>query len=66
MTRGGRRTPSAHLTIARRAGPDAIAALRDQRLGTLGVGWRVEAIELVRSRLDPRGVTYETLVRSAL
>jgi 2'-5' RNA ligase len=62
-----KRTPSAHLTVARRADPDVIAALRHQRYGPLGTGWTVDSIELVRSHLGGRdGARYETLHRAAL
>jgi 2'-5' RNA ligase len=61
-----RRTPSAHLTVARRADADVIAALRHQRHGPLGTGWTVDAIELVRSHLGHDGARYETVHRAAL
>lgn len=56
-----KRTPSAHLTLARHAGQAVVEALREQALGPLGVGWTVDRIQLVRSHLEPGGVRYETL-----
>lgn len=66
---GGRppkRTPSAHLTVARKADEAVVRALRERSCGPLGVGWRVERIELVRSHLEPGGARYETLHESTL
>lgn len=56
-----RRTPSAHLTLARKAGRATIDALRSQAYGPLEVAWRVDRIRLLRSRLDATGARYETL-----
>ena len=56
-----RRTPSAHLTIARRADRAVIEALRRQVHGPLALRWRVDRIGLVRSQLEPDGARYETL-----
>jgi 2'-5' RNA ligase len=55
------RTPSAHLTIVRRADALVIEALRSRTEGALGVSWTVDAVELVRSHLEPDGARYETL-----
>lgn len=61
-----KRTPSAHLTLARKADEAAIRALRDQAHGPVGVGWRIDRIELVRSHLEPSGARYETLHEARL
>jgi 2'-5' RNA ligase len=68
VTDGARpkRTPSAHLTVARRADAALIEALREQAHGPLGDGWTVDRIELLRSHLEPGGARYETLHRSTL
>jgi RNA 2',3'-cyclic 3'-phosphodiesterase len=56
-----RRTPSAHLTLARKAGHATIDALHRQVYGPLDVAWRVDRICLLRSHLDAAGARYETL-----
>ncbi len=56
-----RRTPSAHLTIARKVGEDVIDALRVQTHGPLGVEWQADRIALLRSHLEAGGARYETL-----
>ncbi len=61
-----RRTPSAHLTLARKADRSTIDALRSQALGPLGVEWEVDRVELIRSHLGPDGARYETVRQVAL
>lgn len=61
-----KRTPSAHLTVARRADAALVRALRERSFGPLGMGWRVERVELVRSHLEPGGARYETLHESTM
>jgi RNA 2',3'-cyclic 3'-phosphodiesterase len=61
-----RRTPSAHLTLARKAGRATIDALRDQAYGPLEVAWRVDRICLLRSHLDAAGARYETLYEATM
>jgi 2'-5' RNA ligase len=61
-----RRTPSAHLTVARRAGRAVIEALHDEAHGPLGAAWTVDVLELVRSHLGAGGARYETVHRAAL
>jgi 2'-5' RNA ligase len=61
-----RRTPSAHLTLVRRADAAVVEALRSQSHGALGVGWTVDRLCLVRSHLGPDGAKYETLSEAAL
>jgi 2'-5' RNA ligase len=61
-----RQTPSAHLTVVRRAHEAVIGDLREQRLGPLGVAWTVERVELVRSQLGRGGASYETLHAATL
>lgn len=58
-----KRTPSAHLTVVRRAHREVVEALREQRCGPLGVAWTVDAIQLMRSRLEPSGARYDTLLQ---
>ena len=61
-----KRTPSAHLTVVRKADEAVVRALRDQAFGPLGVSWRVDRIQLVRSYLEPDGARYQTLHESTL
>jgi 2'-5' RNA ligase len=56
-----RRTPSAHLTVARRADRAVIDALRRQTYGPLAVTWTVDRLGLIRSHLGPDGAHYETV-----
>ena len=56
-----KRTPSAHLTLVRRADAAVIGALRDQAHGPLRVEWTTDRLALVRSHLEPVRVRYETL-----
>jgi 2'-5' RNA ligase len=61
-----KRTPSAHLTVVRKAHREALEALREQRHGPLSVAWTVDAIQLVRSHLEPGGARYVTLLQVPL
>ncbi len=61
-----RRTPSAHLTVARGATTAAIEALRTQAPGALGLAWTVDRMSLFRSHLGASGARYETLHEAAL
>ena len=61
-----KRTPSAHLTLARQASELAIDALSEQRHGPLSDEWIVGRIQLVRSHLEPDGARYQTLHESTL
>jgi 2'-5' RNA ligase len=61
-----RRTPSAHLTVARRIDRAVIAALRDQRQGPLEGTWTVERVVLFRSHLGRGGSVYEELHEAKL
>ncbi len=61
-----RRTPSAHLTVARNAERGTIDALRSQALGPLCVAWEVDRIWLVRSHLAAAGAHYQTLHEATL
>jgi 2'-5' RNA ligase len=56
-----KRTPSAHLTVVRRADQAVVIALRDQAHGRVQVDWTVDRLQLVRSYLEPGGARYETL-----
>lgn len=61
-----KRTPSAHLTVVRKAHREVVEALREQRYGPLRVAWTVDAIQLVRSHLEPSGARYDTLLQVPL
>lgn len=63
ITSGGppKRTPSAHLTVARKANDALVRALRDHACGPLAARWTVDRLQLVRSHLEPTGARYETL-----
>ncbi len=56
-----RRTPSAHLTLVRRADAAVIGALREQTHGPLGVSWTVDRLALMRSHLQAAGARYRAL-----
>lgn len=56
-----RRTPAAHLTVARRASRPALDDLAEERWGHLAASWRVDRLALLRSHLEPAGARYETL-----
>ena len=58
-------SPRPHLTVARRATPEALAALRAQ-WGSLESSWWVDRIVLFRSSTDPAGSRYEELTSVAL
>jgi 2'-5' RNA ligase len=59
-TYDGRRRPRPHLTVARNASPEALAALGDAA-ASLDMSWTVERIVLFRSHTGPRGSRYEEL-----
>jgi 2'-5' RNA ligase len=61
-----RRTPSAHVTVARKADEALVRALREQALGALRTSWTVDRLQLVRSHLEPDGARYETLHEATL
>ena len=61
-----KRTPSAHLTIARKADQALIDALRAKAHGPVEVSWEVDRVQLVRSHLDPGGARYVTLDEATL
>jgi len=61
-----KRTPSAHLTVVRKADEAVIEALRSQAHGPLSVSWMVDSIQLVRSHLEPGGARYETLHKTTM
>ncbi len=61
-----KRTPSAHLTVARRADQPLIEALRSQAHGPVVVNWEIDRVQLVRSHLDPGGAHYVTLDEATL
>lgn len=61
-----RRTPSAHLTVARTAGEPVVSALAQQAHGPLAVRWTISHLDLVRSHLEGGGARYETLHRAPL
>lgn len=61
-----RRTPSPHLTVARRVDGQVIAALREERFGPLGLDWTADRISLFRSHLGEGSSVYETLHETPL
>jgi 2'-5' RNA ligase len=61
-----KRTPAAHLTVARRADASVIEALRTGVYGPLEAEWSVDRIQLVQSHLEPDRARYETLHESTL
>ncbi len=61
-----KRTPSAHLTVARRLDRATLDALTDQRDGPLAASWSVEQMALLRSHLGSGGAHYETLHEATL
>ncbi len=61
-----RRTPSAHLTVVRKADERVIEALRTGAHGPIGVDWTIDRIALVRSHLEPGGARHQTLHESTL
>jgi 2'-5' RNA ligase len=61
-----RRTPSAHLTVVRKADEAVVQTLGRQALGPLGVSWEVDRIRLVRSFLQAGDARYETLHEATL
>jgi 2'-5' RNA ligase len=61
-----RRTPSAPLTVARRADRALVEALASERHGLLDATWPADRLTLVRSHLEPGGPRYETLHEAAL
>ena len=68
LTEGARpkRTPSAHLTVARKADREVVRALREQMHGRIGISWEVDRLQLVRSHLGPGGARYQTLHEATL
>jgi 2'-5' RNA ligase len=61
-----RRTPTPHLTVARRVDEGTIASLHDEDHGPLAVEWMAKGISLYRSHLGQGGSTHETLQQVAL
>jgi 2'-5' RNA ligase len=61
-----RRTPSAHLTVARSADRAVLDDLASERWGRPEERWWVDRLALVRSHLQPSGARYETLHEAAL
>lgn len=61
-----KRTPSAHLTVVRKADQAVIRALSDQAYGHIGVDWRIDRIGLFRSYLEPAGARYVTVHEATL
>jgi len=60
------RSPSAHMTVARRASPALVDDLRAERHGDLRAAWTLASLVLLRSHLGPGGSRYETLSEAAL
>jgi 2'-5' RNA ligase len=61
-----KRTPAAHLTVARGAGRHAVRDLATERWGRPGERFVADRVMLLRSYLEPTGARYETLHGAAL
>jgi 2'-5' RNA ligase len=61
-----KRTPSAHVTLVRKANEAVAQALRLQVRGPLGVRWEIDRVQLVRSFLEAGGARYATLHEATL
>jgi RNA 2',3'-cyclic 3'-phosphodiesterase len=61
-----RRTPAAHLTVARGTDRAAIDDLAAERWGRPEEHWLVDRVALMRSHLERAGARYETLHEAAL
>jgi 2'-5' RNA ligase len=62
-----RRPPDAHLTVARRASPELIEALRHETEGPTRATWTADRVVLYRSHTGtPAGSRYEPLAEVRL
>jgi 2'-5' RNA ligase len=61
-----RRTPSAHVTVARAAQRELVADLASDRWGHPEARWQARSVALLRSHLERHGAHYETLHEAAL
>jgi 2'-5' RNA ligase len=61
-----RRSPAAHITVARKVDQPLIDALRRQQHGPLRVAWTADRICLFRSYTGPGGSVYEVLEEAML
>ncbi len=61
-----RRTPSAHLTVARGHDRGVVDDLGAERWGRPEERWRVDRVSLLRSHLERAGARYETLHEATL
>jgi 2'-5' RNA ligase len=61
-----RRTPSAHLTVARRTDRALVDDLRGETRGRLRAAWTADRLALMRSHLGPSGAAYETVHEATL
>lgn len=61
-----RRTPAAHVTVARGAERRLVEDLAADRWGHPEARWEARSIALVRSHLEPSGARYETLHEATL
>jgi 2'-5' RNA ligase len=61
-----RRTPAAHVTVARAADRDLVQDLAADRWGHPEARWQARSMTLLRSSLGPRGAHYETLLETSL
>jgi 2'-5' RNA ligase len=61
-----RRTPAAHVTVARAAQRELVADLGSDRWGHPEAHWRARSMALLRSHLEPHGAHYETLHEATL
>jgi 2'-5' RNA ligase len=61
-----RRTPAAHLTVARGSDRHVVRDLAAERWGRPEERFVADCVTLVRSYLEPTGARYETLHQAAL
>jgi 2'-5' RNA ligase len=61
-----KRSPAAHVTVARRADRALVEALQTERWGPLRARWTFDRLVVMRSHLEPQGARYETLHEATL
>lgn len=60
------RAPRPHLTVARGASGELLAALGEWSAANSPLGWRVDRLVLFRSHTDPKGSRYDELATANL
>jgi 2'-5' RNA ligase len=61
-----KRTPAAHVTVARRADDALVEALASEQWGPLAARWTFDRLALMHSHLESDGARYETLHEATL